>query len=85
MSKKVFNANIKYAFTVLLTKKLHLNACGDFSMLSKDLFLKLNGYYEFGGYALHIDSILLYKAHFNNYKIKELKEKIYHMLYKENV
>jgi len=79
MSKKVFNTNIKYAFTVLLTKKLHLNACGDFTMLSKDLFLKLNGYYEFEGYALHVDSILLYKAHFNKYKIENLKEKIYHI------
>ena len=64
---------------ILLMKKLHLNACGDFTMLSKDLFLKLNGYYEFEGYPLHVDSILLYKAHFNHFKIKELKEKIYHI------
>jgi len=75
MSKNRFRS----ALPILLIKKLHLNACGDFTMLSKDLFLKLNGYYEFEGYALHIDSILLYKAHFNNYKIKELKEKIYHI------
>ena len=73
------NINIKYTLVVLLAKKLHLNACGDFTMLSKDLFLKLNGYYEFEGYPLHVDSILLYKAHFNHFKIKELKEKIYHI------
>lgn len=75
----IFNRNIKYILFLLTTKKLHLNACGDFTMLSKHLFLKLNGYYEFEGYPLHIDSILLYKAHFNNYKIKNLKEKIYHI------
>lgn len=75
----VFNRNIKYILFLLTTKKLHLNACGDFTMLSKYLFLKLNGYYEFEGYPLHIDSILLYKSHFNNYKIKNLKEKIYHI------
>ena len=77
--KKILDINIKYTLVVLLAKKLHLNACGDFTMLSKDLFLKLNGYYEFEGYPLHVDSILLYKAHFNHFKIKELKEKIYHI------
>ena len=77
--KKIFDINIKYTLVVLFAKKLHLNACGDFTMLSKDLFLKLNGYYEFEGYPLHVDSILLYKAHFNHFKIKELKEKIYHI------
>ena len=28
---------------------------------------------------MYSESILLYKAHFNHFKIKELKEKIYHI------
>lgn len=48
----------------LFDKKLHTNACGDFTMIDKQSFYKMNGYYEFDGFSLHIDSLLLFKAYY---------------------
>ena len=40
----------------------HTNGCGDFTLLSRDDFFQLGGYWEFDGFSMHIDSLLLYKA-----------------------
>jgi len=48
----------------LFSKKLHTNACGDFTMIDKQSFYKINGYYEFEGFSWHIDSLLLFKAYY---------------------
>jgi len=48
----------------LFSKKLHTNACGDFTMIDKESFYKINGYYEFEGFSWHIDSLLLFKAYY---------------------
>ena len=40
----------------------HTNGCGDFTLLSRDDFFQLEGYWEFDGFSMHIDSLLLYKA-----------------------
>ena len=40
----------------------HTNGCGDFTLLSRDDFFQLGGYWEFDGFSMHIDSLLLYQA-----------------------
>jgi len=38
------------------------NACGDFTLLSRDDWIKLGGYAEWPVFSWHLDSILLYQA-----------------------
>ncbi len=40
----------------------HTNGCGDFTLLSREDFFQLGGYWEFDGFSMHIDSLLLYEA-----------------------
>ena len=68
--KDQFNiSNLKILFNIrnlkiLFDKKLHTNACGDFTMIDKQSFYKIKGYYEFDGFSWHIDSLLLFKAYY---------------------
>jgi glycosyltransferase involved in cell wall biosynthesis len=39
--------------------RLHFNACGDFTLMSKNDWYRLRGYPEFDMYSAHIDSIML--------------------------
>lgn len=71
--------NLKIILNIIISPKLHTNACGDFQLLSKKTFFNLCGYYEYDGYSFHIDSILMWKAHFMGYKFRELKFKIFHI------
>lgn len=41
---------------------VHTNACGDFTMLSKDDWLNLGAYPEYAMYSWHIDSIICHAA-----------------------
>ena len=59
--KGLFNLN---NLKTLFDKKLHTNACGDFTMIDKQSFYKMKGYYEFDGFSWHIDSLLLFKAYY---------------------
>lgn len=59
--KDKFNMN---NLKILFDKKLHTNACGDFTMIDKQSFYKIKGYYEFDGFSWHIDSLLLFKAYY---------------------
>lgn len=45
--------------------RLHVNACGDFTMLHRDAWHALGGYWEFTGFPMHIDSLLCYAAKFS--------------------
>ena len=63
----------------LFEKKLHTNACGDFTLASRHIWNNISAYYEFEGYSWHIDSIFMWKAFYNNYKFSELKHEIFHM------
>ncbi len=40
----------------------HTNGCGDFTLLSREEFIQLGGYWEFHGFSMHIDSLFLYAA-----------------------
>jgi hypothetical protein len=44
---------------------LHLNASGDFTLLSRDDWFRLIGYPEFEMYSLHLDSIFCYTAFYS--------------------
>jgi hypothetical protein len=73
----IFNIN---NLKILFEKKLHTNACGDFTMIDKKSFYKMNGYYEFDGFSWHIDSLLLFKAHYYfNLNFINLKFPMYHI------
>ena len=48
---------------VHIRKELHTNACGDFTLLSREDWFALRGYAEWELYSWNIDSLLLYQAH----------------------
>jgi hypothetical protein len=43
--------------------QLHTNACGDFTMMSREQWFDVRGYAEFDMYSFHIDSLLCHTAH----------------------
>jgi hypothetical protein len=51
---------------------LHTNACGDFTMMARHDWFALRGYPEWNIFSWHIDSIMIYQAHFNGWPIEEL-------------
>ncbi|MBF0269652.1 MAG: hypothetical protein HQL44_13795 [Alphaproteobacteria bacterium] len=40
----------------------HTNACGDFELMARDKWFALQGYPEYDGFSMHIDSLLLLGA-----------------------
>jgi hypothetical protein len=44
--------------------KIHDNACGDFTLLSRDEWFLLKGYPQLSLYSIHIDSLLVHMAYF---------------------
>ena len=80
---KLIINSLKLIMTIIISPKLHTNACGDFQLISKKTFFNLFGYYEYEGYSFHIDSILMWKAYFLDYKFKELRYKIFHINHTE--
>ena len=62
-------------------KKLFTNACGDFTLLDKNSWIKLKGYCELPIYSWHLDSLFLWEARFKKYKFYDFEDKyyIYHM------
>jgi hypothetical protein len=80
---KLITGYLKLLLTLIISPKLHTNACGDFQLISKKTFINLSGYYEYDGYSFHIDSILMWKAYFMGYKFKDLKFKMFHINHTE--
>jgi hypothetical protein len=60
---------------------LHTNACGDFTLLSRDGWFHLRGYPEWEMYSFHIDSILCYMAHYHRARevVLKGKKRLYHI------
>lgn len=54
-------SNIKMNF-FRVKKNIFSNACGDFTLMHKSLWEKLEGYEEWPIFSMHIDSMLLFKA-----------------------
>jgi hypothetical protein len=47
---------------------LHLNACGDFTLLHRDAWAKMRGYPEFETFSLHLDSLGVVNAHVSGFR-----------------
>lgn len=59
--------------------RLHTNASGDFTLMSKQGWLKAGGYAEFEMYSMHIDGLLLYVAHYSGIAERFLPFPVYHV------
>lgn len=69
----------KEAFSILIEKKLNTNACGDFTMTSKENWIKIKGYWELDAYSWHIDSVAMWNFLYKKSKFKDLKNFTYHI------
>lgn len=58
---------------------LHLNACGDFTLLAKSDWLRLGGYAEFAMYPLHIDSLFLHRTAAAGIRQQIVDHPVYHI------
>lgn len=60
---------------------LHTNACGDFTLMSKEDWFKLRGYPELEMFSMNIDSVLCFAAHYGGTSEVMLEEpcRIYHI------
>ena len=76
---KKLNIYIRKYFSFNKQIKLHTNASGDFILMDKKSWFKVNGFYELNGYSWHLDSLLMWKCHYNNIKQIILNEDIYHI------
>lgn len=59
--------------------RLHTNACGDFTLLSRLDWERLRGYSEAEMFSMHLDSLLLYDAHYLGLKHVVLPGAVYHL------
>lgn len=48
---------------VVTRKRLHLNACGDFTLMARDRWERLGGYPELEIFSMHLDALLCTAAH----------------------
>jgi hypothetical protein len=53
--------------------KIHTNACGDFTLLSRERWHSLRGYPELPGRSLHVDSLLCFAAHHSGARERVLR------------
>lgn len=60
---------------------LHLYACGDFTMLAREHWFDLRGYPEFDMFAMNIDSLFCWTAHYGGAKqqVLEYPMRTYHI------
>lgn len=60
---------------------LHTNACGDFTLMSKEDWFKFRGYPELEMFSMNIDSVLCFAAHYGGTSEVMLEEpcRIYHI------
>ncbi len=79
--RKMLLGQIDYRYFLRGEINLHTNACGDFTLLSRDSWLRVRGYPEMPIYSFHLDSLLCYLAHFAGNKELVLKSpmEIYHI------
>jgi hypothetical protein len=59
--------------------RLHTNASGDFTMMSKDAWMRTGGYAEFEMYSMHIDGLALYQARYAGILEHRLPHAVYHI------
>jgi len=54
--------------------RLHTNACGDFTMMARDQWHRLEGYWEFSGFPAYVDGVLCHAASFSGLREYMLPE-----------
>jgi hypothetical protein len=69
----------RFKRTVLSATVLHTNACGDFTLLSREDWDKLRGYAEFEIFSWHLDSLFIYSAFHGGAKEVVLPHAVYHI------
>jgi hypothetical protein len=64
-----------------LDAPLHTNACGDFTILSAEYWMKVTGNPEFPVRAMKLDGLLCYAAHYAGARetVLESPSRIYHL------
>lgn len=67
------------AIPAVTRQRLHLNACGDFTLLSRAMWEKLRGYPEWPIFSMHLDSLLCTAAHFAGAREVVLPDPVYHI------
>jgi hypothetical protein len=60
---------------------IHMNACGDFTLMAREHWFDLRGYPEFDLFSMHLDSFVCWAAHFAGAREEILQEpmRIYHV------
>ena len=76
---KFFRLPFKFSGHYRQWLRLHTNACGDFTLMAKDDWLRFRGAPELEIFSLHLDSLVCYMAHCANLKEIILKHPIYHI------
>jgi hypothetical protein len=61
--------------------QLHTNACGDFTLMSRMDWFAIRGYPEWEIFSFHLDSVLMYVAHYAGIEEKILEDpmRMYHI------
>jgi hypothetical protein len=59
--------------------RLHTNASGDFTLMSKHAWIRSGGYAEFEMYSMHIDGLHLYTSHYSGLREQRLRHPVYHI------
>ncbi len=66
---------------VVTRKRLHLNGCGDFTLMHRDRWARVRGYPEFAMFSMHLDAVLCTQAHFDGTRemVLEAPMRCYHI------
>ncbi len=73
--KSIYN----FFWEFIYSKNPHTNACGDFTLCSKEVWLRLRGYPEWDLQSWHLDSLFVHQGNNSGYKTKILAGPIYHI------
>lgn len=69
-------ARYRRAFiSIFMLPQLHLNACGDFTLMTRESWAELRAYPEWEMFAWNLDSILLYQAAAAGFRFRELTDR----------
>jgi hypothetical protein len=58
--------------------RLHTNACGDFTLLAREDWIRTRGYPELEIFSMHLDSLFLYQAHYTGVRERFLPYRVFH-------
>ncbi len=80
IGRRLENAKHSLAF-MNACGRLHTNACGDFTVMARDAWHRLRGYWEFSGFPSHIDGLACYAAAFSGLTERVLPDpmSVYHI------